>query len=131
MRGSVRKNGIMKGRKEDFAMKTVMFELKIIHKKRLAVAAENRGRIDEILQSFLAEGAGAEMENARLVGILAEETGEHDCSGECEDCPDFCPEREECMAGSVTDVCRGCEYQCTACGNCRLKGGGGLSVFGG
>ena len=112
-------------------MKTVMFELKIIHKKRLAVAAENRERIDEILQSFLAEGAGVEMENARLVGILAEEKEVHDCSGECEDCPDFCPDREECMVGSATDVCMGCEYHCTACGNCRLKGREGLSVFGG
>ena len=60
------------------------------------------------------------MEGVEVSGIVVEEKGERDCTGDCDHCPYLCPENEDCMMDDLEDRCRSCEYGCEKCGTCSL-----------
>ena len=93
-------------------MKTVQYDLRIIHRKKVAIGAINRKEIDRILQDMITSGEALNMEGGEVVGIVVEEKGERDCPGDCDHCPYLCPENEDCMMDDLEDRCRSCEYGC-------------------
>lgn len=101
-------------------MKTVQYDLRIIHRKKVAIGAINRKEIDRILRDMITSGEALNMEGGEVVGIVVEEKGERDCTGDCDHCPYLCPENEDCMMDDLEDRCRSCEYGCEKCGTCSL-----------
>ena len=101
-------------------MKTVQYDLRIIHRKKVAIGAINRKEIDRILRDMITSGEALNMEGGEVVGIVVEEKGERDCPGDCDHCPYLCPENEDCMMDDLGDRCRSCEYGCEKCGLCSL-----------
>ena len=101
-------------------MKTVQYDLRIIHRKKVAIGAINRKEIDRILRDMITSGEALNMEGGEVVGIVVEEKGERDCPGDCDHCPYLCPENEDCMMDDLEDRCRSCEYGCEKCGTCSL-----------
>ena len=69
---------------------------------------------------MITSGEALNMEGGEVVGIVVEEKGERDCPGDCDHCPYFCPENEDCMMDDLEDRCRSCEYGCEKCGTCSL-----------
>ena len=78
-------------------MKTVQYDLRIIHRKKVAIGAINRKEIDRILRDMITSGEALNMEGGEVVGIVVEEKGERDCPGDCDHCPYLCPENEDCI----------------------------------
>ena len=93
-------------------MKTVQYDLRIIHRKKVAIGAINRKEIDRILQDMIMSGEALNMEGGEVVGIVVEEKGERDCPGDCDHCSYLCPESGECIVNDRDDRCRNCEYGC-------------------
>ena len=85
-------------------MKTVQYDLRIIHRKKVAIGAINRKEIDRILQDMITSGEALNMEGGEVVGIVVEEKGERDCPGDCDHCPYLCPENEDCMMDDLEDT---------------------------
>ncbi|HIV42376.1 MAG TPA: DUF3801 domain-containing protein [Candidatus Mediterraneibacter guildfordensis] len=85
-------------------MKTVQYDLRIIHRKKVAIGAINRKEIDRILRDMITSGEALNMEGGEVVGIVVEEKGERDCPGDCDHCPYLCPENEDCIDGMVDVV---------------------------
>ena len=101
-------------------MKTVQYDLRIIHRKKVAIGAINRKEIDRILRDMITSGEALNMEGGEVVGIVVEEKGKRDCPGDCDHCSYLCPENEDCMMDDLEDRCRSCEYGCEKCGLCSL-----------
>ena len=101
-------------------MKTVQYDLRIVHRKKVAIGAINRKEIDRILRDMITSGEALNMEGGEIVGIMVEEKGERDCPGNCDHCSYLCPESGECMMDDLEDRCRSCEYGCEKCGLCSL-----------
>lgn len=56
-------------------MKTVQYDLRIIHRKKVAIGAINRKEIDRILRDMITSGEALNMEGGEVVGIVVEEKG--------------------------------------------------------
>lgn len=112
-------------------MKTVQYDLRIVHRKKVAIGAINRKEIDRILQDMITSGEALNMEGGEVVGIVVEEKGERDCPGDCDHCPYLCPENEDCMMDDLEDRCRSCEYGCEKCAGRFRTDGDGCAPFGG
>ena len=87
-------------------MKTVQYDLRIVHRKKVAIGAINRKEIDRILRDMITSGEALNMEGGEIVGIMVEEKGERDCPGDCDHCSYLCPENEDCMMDDLEDRCR-------------------------
>ena len=87
-------------------MKTVQYDLRIVHRKKVAIGAINRKEIDRILREMITSGEALNMEGGEIVGIMVEEKGERDCPGNCDHCSYLCPESGECMMDDLEDRCR-------------------------
>ena len=101
-------------------MKTIHYDLRIIHRKKIVIGALNRKEIDRILRDLITSGEALNMEGGEVVGIVVEEKGERDCPGTCDHCQYLCLESEDCMMDDLEDRCRSCEYGCEKCGTCSL-----------
>ena len=53
-------------------MKTVQYDLRIIHRKKVAIGAINRKEIDRLLQDMITSGEALNMEGGEVVGIVVE-----------------------------------------------------------
>ena len=101
-------------------MKTIHYDLRIIHRKKIAIGALNRKEIDRILRDLITSGEALNVEEGEVVGIVVEEKEARDCPGDCDHCSYLCPECGECIVNDRDDRCRNCEYGCKKCGTCRL-----------
>ena len=54
-------------------MKTVQYDLRIVHRKKVAIGAINRKEIDRILRDMITSGEALNMEGGEIVGIMVEE----------------------------------------------------------
>ncbi len=101
-------------------MKTIHYDLRIIHRKKIAIGASNQKEIDRILRDLITSGEALNVEGGEVVGIVVEEKEAKDCPGDCNHCSYLCPESGECIVNDRDDRCRNCEYGCKKCGTCRL-----------
>ena len=85
-------------------MKTVQYDLRIVHRKKVAIGAINRKEIDRILRDMITSGEALNMEGGEIVGIMVEEKGERDCPGNCDHCSYLCPESGECYGTAPCDA---------------------------
>ena len=53
-------------------MKTVQYDLRIVHRKKVAIGAINRKEIDRILRDMITSGEALNMEGGEIVGIMVE-----------------------------------------------------------
>ena len=53
-------------------MKTVQYDLRIVHRKKVAIGAINRKEIDRILRDMITSGEALNMEEGEIVGIMVE-----------------------------------------------------------
>ena len=74
-------------------MKTVQYDLRIIHRKKVVIGAINRKEIDRILRDMITSGEALNMEGGEVVGIVVEEKEARDCPGDCDHCSYLCPEK--------------------------------------
>lgn len=108
-------------------MKAIKYELKIIHKKEIVLAADNRKMIEESLKTMLQAEEDLDVTEDELLGIVVEEKVERDCPGACDGCPYYCPKEEECMMDDLENRCQECESFCKKCGSCTMISCGSLS----
>ena len=101
-------------------MKTIHYDLRIIHRKKIAIGAPNQKEIDRILRDLITSGEALNVEGGEVVGIVVEEKEARDCPEDCNHCSYLCPESGECIVNDRDDRCRNCEYGCKKCGTCRL-----------
>lgn len=101
-------------------MKTIQYELKIIHRKKIALGANDRKEIEKLLEGMLKSEELLNISDSEFAGVLIEEKRERDCPGNCEKCPYLCPKDEDCMIDDLENRCKKCEYGCPECGNCRV-----------
>lgn len=105
-------------------MKTIRYELKIIHKKEIAVTVEDPQNAAEILQTMIPLEPDFEMPNAEFLGILVQKVDAKTCPENCENCSYLCPESMECTMKDKENRCMNCEYRCPECGACSLVDNG-------
>ena len=72
-------------------MKAIKYELKMIHKKEIVLAADSRKMIEESLKTMLQAEKDLDVTGEELLGIVVEEKDERDCPGACDGCPYYCP----------------------------------------
>lgn len=101
-------------------MKAIKYELKIIHKKEIVLAADNRKMIEESLKTMLQAEEDLDVTGDELLGIVVEEKAERDCPGACDGCPYYCLKEEECMMDDLENRCQECESFCKKCGSCTM-----------
>ena len=94
-------------------MKTVQYDLRIIHRKKVAIGAINRKEIDRILQDMIMSGEALNMEGGEVVGIVVEEKEARDCPGDCDHC---CSLIDYGVCGD--EECENCHWRCPECGGC-------------
>lgn len=99
-------------------MKAIKYELKIIHKKEIVLAAGNRKMIEESLKTMLQAEKDLDVTGDELLGIVVEEKDERECSGACDGCQYYCPKEEDCMMDDLDNRCQECESFCKKCGSC-------------
>ena len=97
-------------------MKTIRYELKIIHKKEIVVTVDDSQNTEEILRTMIALEPDFEMPNAKFLGILVQKVDEQTCPEDCENCSYLCPESMECTMKDKENHCMNCEYRCPECG---------------
>ena len=114
----------MSGKKEEYGMKTIKYELKLIFKKKIAIGCGNWRLIEETLMDMIKSGELLDVAKDEFFGIVVEEQGERDCPGNCDNCPYLCPKDEDCMMDDLEDRCAGCEYHCRKCGGCTMRDSG-------
>lgn len=102
-------------------MKAVKYELKIIFKKEIMIGSRNRKMIEKALRDMIVSGQAMDVSNEELFAVLAEEKGERDCPGNCDNCLYLCPNDGDCMMDDLADRCVECGYHCKMCGRCTLK----------
>lgn len=85
-------------------MKTVQYDLRIVHRKKVAIGAINRKEIDRILRDMITSGEALNMEGGEIVGIMVEEKGERDCPGNCDHCSYLCPKTGLCYGTAPCDA---------------------------
>ena len=51
-------------------MKTVQYDLRIIHRKKVAIGAINRKEIDRILQDMITSGEALNMEGGEVLSLI-------------------------------------------------------------
>ena len=56
-------------------MKTVQYDLRIIHRKKVAIGAINRKEIDRILQDMITSGEALNMEGAKWSALWLKKKG--------------------------------------------------------
>ena len=78
-------------------MKIARYELKVVHKKELILTMEDDVDSEELLRIFLETQLKEEKEQDELLGIIAENVSEEDCTEQCGSCQKYCPASEECM----------------------------------
>lgn len=101
-------------------MKAIKYELKMIHKKEIVLAADSRKMIEESLKTMLQAEKDLDVNGEELLGIVVEEKDERDCPGACDGCPYYCPNEEECMMDDLENWCQECEAFCKKCGSCTM-----------
>lgn len=114
----------MSGKKEEYGMKTIKYELKLIFKKKIAIGCGNRRLIEETLMDMIKFGELLDVAKDEFFGVVVEEQGERGCPGNCDNCPYLCPKDEDCMMDDLEDRCAGCEYHCRKCGGCTMRDSG-------
>ena len=63
-------------------MKTIHYDLRIIHRKKIAIGAPNQKEIDRILRDLITSGEALNVEGGEVVGIVVEEKEARDCPGD-------------------------------------------------
>lgn len=114
----------MSGKKEEYSMKTIKYELKLIFKTKIAIGAGNRQEIEKILREMITSGKLLDVRKEEFYGVVVEEQGERNCPGNCDHCQYLCPKDEDCLMDDLDDSCEKCEYCCKKCGGCTLRNGG-------
>lgn len=114
----------MSGKKEEYSMKTIKYELKLIFKTKIAIGAGNRQEIEKILREMITSGELLDVRKEEFYGVVVEEQGERNCPGNCDHCQYLCPKDEDCLMDDLDDSCEKCEYCCKKCGGCTLRNGG-------
>ena len=87
-------------------MKAIKYELKMIHKKEIVLAADSRKMIEESLKTMLQAEKDLDVTGEELLGIVVEEKDERDCPGACDGCPYYCPNEEDCMMDDLENRCQ-------------------------
>ena len=101
-------------------MKAIKYELKMIHKKEIVLAADSRKMIEESLKTMLQAEKNLDVTGEELRGSVVEEKDERDCPGACDGCPYYCPNEEDCMMDDLENRCQECEAFCKKCGSCTI-----------
>ena len=94
----------MSGKKEEYGIKTIKYELKLIFKKKIAIGCGNWRLIEETLMDMIKSGELLDVAKDEFFGIVVEEQGERDCPGNCDNCPYLCPKDEDCMMDDLEDL---------------------------
>ena len=89
-------------------MKIIHYDLRIIHRKKIAIGASNQKEIDRILRDLITSGEALNVEGGEVVGIVVEEKEERDCPGDCDHCSYLCPESGECIVNDRKERCHTC-----------------------